>query len=382
LTLIILYVSLEETLPKDGEPSLLDKWSKAEIALKSGFDLVIELPTIYSISSAENFAEGAIKILDSLNMPTTLSFGSECGDIKVLESIANILVSEPKEFVSLLNHELQTGVSYPKARENALLMYLNDIRTYANILSEPNNTLGIEYLKALKKYNSKIQPLTIKRVGSNYNSKLLNSEYPSATAIRQFLLKGGKLEKLNKLLPQDTINTLSEKFKYGQFVYGLNSYEKQIIYILRKMTIQEIANLPDVSEGLENKIKEAANSSATLEELIASIKSKRYTRSRINRILLYALLNFNKKDITNSYKTVPYIRVLGVNARGKILLSRLSHSNKKLQIITSVKRYMEKCNDKNIKAMLEKDFFATDVYTTAYDNNSKAGLDYTQKLIV
>ncbi len=373
---------MEETLPKDGEPSLLDKWSKAEIALKSGFDLVIELPTIYSISSAENFAEGAIKILDSLNMPTTLSFGSECGDIKVLESIANILVSEPKEFVSLLNHELQTGVSYPKARENALLMYLNDIRTYANILSEPNNTLGIEYLKALKKYNSKIQPLTIKRVGSNYNSKLLNSEYPSATAIRQFLLKGGKLEKLNKLLPQDTINTLSEKFKYGQFVYGLNSYEKQIIYILRKMTIQEIANLPDVSEGLENKIKEAANSSATLEELIASIKSKRYTRSRINRILLYALLNFNKKDITNSYKTVPYIRVLGVNARGKILLSRLSHSNKKLQIITSVKRYMEKCNDKNIKAMLEKDFFATDVYTTAYDNNSKAGLDYTQKLIV
>lgn len=133
-----------------GDPAIVSKWIKTEMALKCGVDLVLELPTIYSISSAENFAYGAIKILDSLNLVDYLCFGSECGDISILDDIVQVLVEEPKAYRTLLSHELSTGVSFPKAREKALMMYLGNMRRFANVLSSPNNILGIEYLKALK----------------------------------------------------------------------------------------------------------------------------------------------------------------------------------------------------------------------------------------
>ena len=146
-----------------GNVSLIDKWAKAEMAINNGVDLVIELPTIYSISSAENFAFGAVKTLDSLNVVDYLSFGTETYDLNILNKIADILYYQPSEYVSILNHELSKGISFPKARENAVLMYLNDIRTYANILSTPNNILGIEYLKSLKRIKSPIRPMNIQR---------------------------------------------------------------------------------------------------------------------------------------------------------------------------------------------------------------------------
>lgn len=146
-----------------GTPAICDKWMRTQMALENGIDLVIELPTIYCTSSAEYFAYGGVKILESLGIVDFLSFGSELGRIDVLEEIANVLCNEPREYVSLLKHELSVGTSYPKAREKALLLYLNDIRRYANVLSEPNNILGIEYIKALKKLKSPIAPITIKR---------------------------------------------------------------------------------------------------------------------------------------------------------------------------------------------------------------------------
>ena len=148
-----------------GNTSIVDKWTKTRMAILNGIDLVIELPCVYSISSAENFATGAIKILNSLNIVDSISFGCETDDISILEEFADILISEPPEFKSLLAHELSTGISFPKARENALLMYVNDIRKYANILSSPNNILAIEYLKALNISKSNIRPLAIKRIG-------------------------------------------------------------------------------------------------------------------------------------------------------------------------------------------------------------------------
>ena len=139
-----------------GEPSLINKWAKAEAALLNGVDLVLELPTLYATSSAENFADGAIRLLDSLKIVDVLSFGAETDDINVLDDFAEILYKEPRQYKTLLSTELKKGLSYPKARENALMMYLNDIRKYLNVLSSPNNILGIEYLKALKKNKSKI----------------------------------------------------------------------------------------------------------------------------------------------------------------------------------------------------------------------------------
>ena len=146
-----------------GIPAICDKWARTKMALNNGIDMVIELPTIYSTSSAEFFAYGGVRILNSLGIVDVVSFGSECGRIDILNEIAEVLYNEPKEYIAILKHELSKGLSYPKARENALLLYLNDVRRYANILSSPNNILGIEYLKALKVLKSSIVPITIQR---------------------------------------------------------------------------------------------------------------------------------------------------------------------------------------------------------------------------
>ena len=190
-----------------GDTSLVDKWSKAEMALKNGIDLVIELPLLYSISSAENFAEGSIKILNSLNLVDYLSFGSELCDVNILNEFANVLYYELKEFVSILNHELSKGFSFPKARENALLMYLNDIRKYANILSSPNNILAIEYLKALKKYKSSIVPVSIYRKKVDYNSTEIVDNFASATAIRKIAMTND-VWSLRQVMPKSSFDIM------------------------------------------------------------------------------------------------------------------------------------------------------------------------------
>lgn len=361
-----------------GDTSIVDKWTKAEMALKAGIDLVVELPTLYAISSAENFAEGAIKILNSLGIVDYVSFGSEIGEISPLNDVAQVLYKEPKEFSTLIARQLRSGLSYPKARELAIQMYFGSSQKYTEILENPNNILGIEYLKALKKYKSPIRPITLKRKYSDYNSADVKSGIASATAIRTMIQKN---KNIHYVVPFETYELLEEKKECGQIIPSLSVFSKEIIYTLRKMTLTEIASLPDVSEGLENKIKAAANTSNTLEDLISKTKSKRYTQSRIQRILLYALLNISEKDINMSRRQVPYIRVLGFNKHGKKIISAIANQNPKIQIIVSVKKFMENNTDKHLHTMMSKDIFATNVYTLGYGNGSLANLDYTHKVI-
>lgn len=363
-----------------GNVSIVDKWAKTKMALLNGIDLVLELPCIYSISSAENFAIGAIKTLNSLKIVDTLSFGCELNDISILKEFANILTEEPEEFKSLLSHELSKGISFPKARENALLMYLNDIRKYANVLSSPNNILAIEYLKALNLTKSTIEPLAIKRAGPGYNSKMIVDNFASATSIRE-LIKKRNLYAMDKLMPKASYDILIDAIKAGHYVSGIEKFEKEIMFTLRNMTVAEIANLPDVNEGLENLIKTAANSCNNLNEFMGLVKSKRYAQTRIFRILLYALLGFSKEDMENSKKIEPYIRVLGFNSNGQKILSEICHANKKLPVVTSVKDFTTTCRNRKLLMMLEKDIQATNIYTLGYEYDSYSNLDYTTKLI-
>lgn len=363
-----------------GNTSIINKWAKAKMALANGADLVIELPTIYSISSAENFAEGAIKILNSLKIVDTLSFGMETKDISILNNIANVLYAEPKEYVTILAHELQKGNSFPKARENALMMYLNDIKKYANVLSGSNNILGIEYLKALKKTKSDIMPVGIKREKVLYNDEYMVDEFASATAIRKMLMTR-QFDDIRKTMPRSSYQILGQELKDGHYVIDLSKFEKEIMYALRKMTIEQIKNLPDVTEGLEVSIKNAAESCNRLDDLINIIKSKRFTQTRIQRILLYALLGIDKKKMDVARKISPYVRVLGLNKRGKQLLSEIVRNNPKINIVTSVKKYMDNVGNKNLKEMLQTDVFATNIYTLGYESDSWANLDYTNKII-
>lgn len=362
-----------------GNTSIINKWKKARMALLNGVDLVIELPTIYSVSSAENFAEGAIKILNSLGVVDTISFGMETNDISTLNNIANVLYNEPKEYITILSHELKKGNSYPKARENALMMYLNDIKRYANVLSGSNNILGIEYLKAMRRTKSTITPIGIKREKVLYNDKYIVDEFASATAIRKMLITK-ELNDISKVMPRNSYLILGEELKDGHYVIDLSIFEKEIIYTLRKMSTEEISKLPDVTEGLENSIKNAADSCNTLDELINIVKTKRFTQTRIQRILIYALLGIDKKQMEISKKIMPYVRVLGFNNKGKELISEIMELNPKLNMVTSVKKYIDTVASKNLREMLEKDILATNIYTLGYYSDSYSNLDYTNKI--
>lgn len=373
-----------------GSTSIIDKWKKTEMALQNGVDLIIELPVLYSISSSENFAEGSIKILNSLGIIDFLSFGSETSDIKILNNFANILYDEPKEYKKILSNYLDTGLSFPKARENALLEYIKnfeDVNTnfdnYKNILSSPNNILGIEYLKALKKYKSSIKPVCIKRSIADYNSSdiSINTSIASATAIRE-LIKNKNFYTIKTVIPEKSYSILADCINSGCIIPDLNCFEKEIIYVLRKMSIKEIANLPDVSEGLEFLIKKAVNSCNTLTELLNTIKSKRYTITRLQRILLYALLDISKKDMKLSKEVdSPYIRVLGFNDNGKKLISKIMDKNPNQPLITSVKKFVDNNSNTSLQTMLNKDIFATNIYSLGFINNSFANLDFKNGII-
>ncbi len=359
-----------------GSTAIIDKWSRAKMAVQNGVDLVLELPLIYSISSAENYAFGSINILNSLGIVDNISFGSECGDIETLDTFAKVFSEQPKEYVSLLEHELAKGVSFAKAREKAILMYLTDIRKYANILSGSNNILGIEYLKALKQLNSNIKPITIKRDSVDHNSSSVVNGIASSSEIRKMLKKSNEL---SKLMPKSSYDIFIDKMKHGQVVKNITCFEKEIMYKLRSMSLNQIAELPDVTEGLENAIKTASNTCNNIPDFITQVKSKRYTQTRIQRILLYALLDITKEDMEFSKRIVPYVRVLAFNPNGKRIISKIS--SPKLNVITSPKKFLiQKNKNKYLKHMLLQDINATDIYTLAYDYDSNTGLDYTTQL--
>ena len=368
-----------------GNTSIVNKWKKAEMALLNGVDLVIELPTIYSVASAEGFSLGAIKLLNNLKIVDAISFGTETSDFAALNNISSIVNEEPMKYKSILNSELKKGLSFPKARENALMLYLNDNKRYDNILNTPNNILAIEYLKALKKIKSTIQPIPVKREKVYYNDNVIVDEFASATAIRK-LLKDEEFSEIRKVVPKSTYQILEKETELGNVVLDLSRYEKEIIYNLRRMTVSEIAELPDVNEGLEHSLKNAANYSNDITNLINIVKTKRYTVTRIQRILICALLGITKRDVGMAKKAEPYIRVLGFNEKGKELISRINKQNPKATVITSVKKFQDKNNNnknsKIYKRLLDIDIFSTNVYTMACKSESLANLDYTKNMVI
>ena len=363
-----------------GESSIVDKWTKAEMALAGGADLVIELPSLYSVSSAENFADGAVKILNSLKVVVHLSFGAECQELNKLNIIANILYEEPKEFKAFLADELSKGVSFPKARENAILSYLKDF-SYKNILSEPNNILGIEYLKALKKYRSRIKPVLVPRKSSGHLTLDYTGSISSSTSIRN-MLKTGNTANLKDALTPSSYTILKDEINKGHFVIDFSKFEKIALYNLRLMSLEDIKKIPDVSEGLEHLIKRAALSCNTFDDFINIVCSKRYTKTRIRRILLYSILGITKKDIDISKKIVPYVRVLGFNDKGKNLVSKIKRKNPSAKIVTSVKKFVDSNGNKNLQVLMNKDIFATNVYTLGFENDSWGNLDFSRKIVV
>lgn len=345
-----------------GEPSIINKWEKAKCALLAGFDLVVELPVLYAISSAENFANGAVKIAKLLSADY-LSFGSESGNIEKLEELTTLVNENNEIYINKVKQKISEGFSYPKSQELAIDELFG--ADFKNICS-PNNILGFEYLKSIKSLSANITPITIKRDFSKSSSSNIR------TLIRN------KENGINSLLPVFSYEILNENIKKGTSVYSLKSFEKELFYILRNMSDSDLKSVPDIPDNMLSNIKKASSCTNKLEELIAILKNKSVTQARIQRILLYILLGISKSDIEFSKNTMPYIRILGMNENGKKILSSL---NNNANVITSVKSFENSCTNSNLLRMLEIDKFATDVYTLAYQSDSKANLDYTTRLI-
>ncbi len=366
-----------------GVPALFDKWIRTKMALENGADLIIELPLIYSTSSAEYFAQGSISLLDGLGVVSNISFGSDTTDIDTLKRIANVLYLEPENYKKLLQSEIKRGVSYPIARSNALKNFLKkeyDAKYIADILLDPNNILGIEYLKALLYSNSMIKPLAIKRKGGDYNSTAIVDNICSATAIRE-LLEKNELKAVENVVPKETFDTINNEILNGRAPMFLKNFENEIMYSLRKSTVEELRDIADVTEGLENLIKKASTIGKTIDEIIDIIKTKRYTRTRIQRILLHTLLNVTKKDVEDYKYNPQYIRVLGFTKTGEKVLSQI-YNNSNLPIVTSVSKFLKTANSTGQK-MLEKDILATDIYTLGYQipKFREVNLDYIKQVV-
>lgn len=363
-----------------GDTSIIDKWSKTKMALENGVDLVIELPTIYSISSAENFANGAIKILNSLGIVDYISFGTECADISILKDIALLLAEEPPLFKSTLSSYLNEGLSFPLARQKAIETFFNNDPKYLNIISSPNNILGIEYLKALKSVSSNITPVCISRSKTNYNDNVCLENIASATAIRQAILNDNK--DLGNLMPKESFHILESK--KNDFVSSISCFEKEILYKFRTMSIVDIQNLPDVSEGLEFSLKTASLQANTLSSFFENVKSKRYTLTRLQRICLYAILNISKYDMDISRNNIPYVRILGFNDVGKSILSDIKEFNPNISLVTSTKKFIDGNfdNNPNYQLMFNKDILASNIYTLACQSTFLGNQDYTQKICI
>lgn len=362
-----------------GEPAILDKWTRANIAISQGVDLVIELPILYALNPAEDFALGAIKILKEIGIVNYISFGSECGEIKILENVADIFIKEPPEFKNNLNYALQSGSSYPSALSYALsnTSYLN--MDYSSILNTPNNVLGIEYIKAIKKLNMKIGAITIARNNFfiDYNTGI-QKKILSATEIREFIKKDIPF---HQDVPYESFEYIMNNLNNNNISFGLEFLENIILYKIRSMSISEIANISEVTEGLEFKIKKAGTMSNNLNELISNIKSKRYTEAKIKRILCKIILNITKKDVDNAKKIKPYLRVLAANKNGKMLISEIAKKNINTEIIVSCANYLKSSINKNKKHMLEKEILATDIYGLSLLQTDRGSTDLTTNIL-
>lgn len=355
-----------------GGPAIIDKWKRTEMALSNGVDLIIELPTFYAVSSAEFFAKGAVSILNSLNIVNNLFFGSEIGDAKALSEIAKVLVSEDERFQNILKENLSLGLTFAKAREKSLIEYLNSSEIN-NIITSSNNILGIEYIKAILKLNSSINPVALKREGSNYNDKSLSQTFSSATSIREVLKNTSNIEDLKNIIPLESYEVFS---KLQEQDYRFTFEEEMFKYIKYKIQTNcvNFNNLYEVTEGLDNKIIKEISSSNSLHEFILKIKSKRYTYSKISRILTHIYLGLDNddfKDIANENNL--YVRVLGFNKTGREILS-LIKANSSIPLITKVTRFTN-------NPLLKFDLQATACYSLLNDKVNPFN-DYLQSPII
>ncbi|MGL4687671.1 MAG: nucleotidyltransferase [Fusobacteriaceae bacterium] len=319
-----------------GEPSFLNRWTKTKIALENGVDIVLELPSFYSTQNAEVFSIGAVGILNSLGV-SSIVFGSECGDIEKLKKIS--LVGESLEFKEKLLSELKRGKSYPIA-------YINSLKDmFPNIEIKSNDILGIEYIKAESKLKNRIDMKCISRIGVEYNDVTVEQNIASATGIRKKIFN---MENIEKYVPEESYSIIKEKIE-GKKIIEL----KDFYFLIRYEIVNNYSKLnkvQDIETGLENRLYKCALKYSCFEDFFENLMTKRYTKGRIQRVLIHILLGISEELTKNVKEKIPYVRVLGFSENGQKYLSQLKKERKENKIntpkiITSLKNITKELSE-------------------------------------
>ncbi|MFZ2538643.1 MAG: nucleotidyltransferase family protein [Oscillospiraceae bacterium] len=301
-----------------GDIAIFSKWARAKAAILNGADLVIELPVQYALASANRFAKASIFILDQLKV-NMISFGSECGDVSMLKETARLSILA--ESSDLMSECLSKGMSYPRALEEAITELYG--YEYSKVIANPNNLLGIEYIKAINEINDKIESFTVIREQVEHDSNSTSDTISSASYMRE-LIEKADYEQLFKFSPKSAYDIYMSEIKEGIAPVLESRIETVILYKLRMMTLQQFSTLPDVNEGLENRLYRASRTAISLNEFYSLVKTKRYTLARIRRIVYSALIGITAEDTKISPQ---YIRVLATNKRGmEIIANAKAHA--------------------------------------------------------
>lgn len=347
-----------------GAPALIDKRARTEMALCCGADLVLELPVLYATASSEYFAAGAVAMLDKLGVITHLCFGSECGDTSALGQIAAFLAEEPDTYRTALKQMLKQGLSYPDARAKALSFEDTLPAGCAEILSNPNNILGIDYIKEILKRKSNILPVTVKRVGAGYHDTFTPESKEcmvSALAIRQTLWEGQAPDSLRPFMPNEAWELLNASLSAVSPLY-LDSFSNILYYKLILEREQGYERYLDVSADLSNRILNNLNRFTGFGAFCDLLKTKAFTHTRISRCLLHILLNLEKEDMTRyrALDYVPYAQVLGFRRSARPLLHAIgTHSS--IPLLTKLAD-AQKNLPTDADRLFRKDIFASEVY--------------------
>lgn len=357
-------VIMSSSFTQRGQPAIINKFDRSEIAIKNGADLVIELPAIYSTSNAEIFSKGSIFILNSLGIVDNLFFGSE-DELSSLIEIVQLIDSKKDTVDEAIKAELKKGSSFLRARESAY-SFLNSKQL--SILRRPNNILAIEYLKALQNFKSTINPISIQRKNVEHNSDITKGAFSSASNIREMLISGN-IEECKKFIPINSYDNLKE-LHYNE----LNNYFNIFKYMILKSDI-DYSNYFDYENGLENRFFKFIESN-NIYEFINLVSSKRYTNSRISRLITQILLGIEKSLIADSF-TLPYIRILASNEIGFKIIREIKKENLVIDKFSNINSLPD--NDIRKKIAL-KESFVTNIYNL--NQNKNYNEDYFKNLLI
>lgn len=387
-------VAMSGNFLQRGTPALCDKFIRAEMALKCGADLVIEIPTLWATASAEYFARGGVELLASTGVVTHLGFGAESDDLDSLLQISSILREEPDIYRAVLSNSIRAGNSFPVARKNALTtsLALFPIEKLDELLDNPNNILALEYLKALP---DSIEPILIQRKGAHYHDTQIHTELPSASAIREALFASQKttgdsneditaaLDIIEAAMPKESYALLKNAYKCNQLL-TTNDFSEALGYCLLFQAPYGFASYADCNQDFSNKIKNRLNGFVLFEDFADTLKSKDMTHTRVNRILLHILLGIKRTDYTigRAIGFAPYLRILGFKNASSGLLSAIKREAT-APIISKVAD-ASTLLDYEASKIFDKDVFASNLYYqhVARKSGTKPKNEYTNQIVI